>query len=48
LKKILIIEDDHTIGEVEKDYFELAGFEVTLMVKKDLQLHYMKPLICLF
>jgi len=30
LKKILIIEDDHTIGEVEKDYFELAGFEVVL------------------
>ncbi len=30
LKKILIIEDDHTIGEVEKDYFELAGFDVTL------------------
>ena len=31
MKKILIIEDDHTIGEVEKDYFELAGFKVTLM-----------------
>lgn len=30
MKKILIIEDDHTIGEVEKDYFELAGFEVVL------------------
>jgi len=30
LKRILIIEDDHTIGEVEKDYFELAGFEVVL------------------
>ena len=26
----MIIEDDHTIGEVEKDYFELAGFEVVL------------------
>ncbi len=31
MNKILIIEDDHTIGEVEKDYFELAGFEVTLI-----------------
>ena len=30
MKRILIIEDDHTIGEVEKDYFELAGFEVVL------------------
>lgn len=30
MKRILIIEDDETIGEVEKDYLEMAGFEVTL------------------
>ncbi|MCH4887420.1 response regulator transcription factor [Acidaminobacter sp. JC074] len=31
MKRVLIIEDDVTIGEVEKDYFELAGFEVELV-----------------
>lgn len=40
MKKILIIEDDHTIGEVEKDYFELAGFQVTLADTGDLGLKY--------
>lgn len=30
MKRILIIEDDQTIGEVEKDYLEMAGYEVTL------------------
>jgi len=40
MKKILIIEDDHTIGEVEKDYFELAGFDVTLADTGDLGLKY--------
>jgi len=30
MKKILIVEDDQSIGEVEKDYLELNGFEVTL------------------
>ena len=31
MKKILIIEDDETIGEVERDYLEMAGFEVVLI-----------------
>lgn len=30
MKKILIVEDDQAIGEVEKDYLELSGFDVTL------------------
>ncbi|CAA7600252.1 Two component system, signal transduction response regulator [Acididesulfobacillus acetoxydans] len=30
MKKILIIEDDASIAELQKDYLELAGFEVTL------------------
>lgn len=30
MRRILIIEDDETIGEVERDYLEMAGFEVTL------------------
>lgn len=30
MKKVLIIEDDETIGEVERDYLEMAGFDVTL------------------
>lgn len=39
MKRILIIEDDVTIGEVERDYFELAGFEAVLIGggKKGLQ-----------
>ncbi|BEP28570.1 response regulator transcription factor [Helicovermis profundi] len=28
MKKILIIEDDLSIGEVERDYLEISGFEV--------------------
>ncbi len=33
MKKILIVEDDISIGEVERDYLEISGFEVT--VKND-------------
>ena len=28
MKKILIIEDEESIAELEKDYLELSGFEV--------------------
>jgi DNA-binding response OmpR family regulator len=31
MKKILIVEDDISIGEVERDYLEISGFEVTVM-----------------
>lgn len=31
MKKVLIIEDDVTIGEVEKDYLEMSGFDVTFI-----------------
>lgn len=30
MKKILIIEDDNSISELQKDYLELAGFGVTI------------------
>lgn len=30
MKKILIIEDDSSISELQKDYLELAGFEVSV------------------
>ena len=29
-KRILIIEDEVSIAELEKDYLELSGFEVTM------------------
>ncbi len=31
MKKILIVEDDISIGEVERDYLEISGFEVTVL-----------------
>lgn len=31
MKKVLIVEDDISIGEVERDYLEISGFEVTVM-----------------
>lgn len=31
MKKILILEDDISIGEVERDYLEISGFDVTVM-----------------
>ena len=30
MKKILIIEDEESIAELEEDYLELSGFEVTI------------------
>ena len=30
MSKILIIEDEETIAELEKDYLELSGFEVEI------------------
>jgi DNA-binding response OmpR family regulator len=30
MKKILIIEDDYSIAELQKDYLEVAGYTVTI------------------
>ena len=30
MSKILIVEDEESIAELEKDYLELSGFEVTV------------------
>ncbi|WP_010243789.1 response regulator transcription factor [Acetivibrio cellulolyticus] len=30
MKRILIVEDDHSIGELEKDYLEINGFSVKI------------------
>src|SRR5690554_3164723 len=30
MKKILIVEDDSSIAELERDYLEVAGFEVSI------------------
>ncbi|MBT2697546.1 response regulator transcription factor [Bacillus sp. ISL-40] len=38
MKRILIIEDDQVIVEVEKDYLEASGFEVELATSGDLGL----------
>lgn len=35
MKRILIIEDEHVIVEVEKDYLEASGFEVDIAVSGD-------------
>ena len=31
MSRILIIEDEEAIAELEKDYLELSGFEVEVM-----------------
>lgn len=31
MSKVLIVEDEEAIAEIEKDYLELSGFEVTIM-----------------
>lgn len=31
LKKILIIEDDKSIAEIEKDFLEISGFETFII-----------------
>ena len=33
MSKVLIVEDEEAIAEIEKDYLELSGFDVT--VKSD-------------
>ena len=38
MSRILIIEDDEAIAELEKDYLELSGFEVIISNKGDLGL----------
>ena len=35
MAKILVIEDDQAIAELEKDYLELSGFEVTIFEDGD-------------
>lgn len=35
MKRILIIEDDTAIAELEKDYLELSGFEVEVETTGD-------------
>ena len=34
MSKILIVEDEVAIAELEKDYLELSGFDVVLYLKK--------------
>ena len=29
MSKVLIVEDEEAIADIEKDYLELSGFEVT-------------------
>lgn len=36
MKKILIVEDELSIAELEKDYLELSGFEVEVETKGDI------------
>ena len=31
MKRILIVEDDHSIANLQKDYLELSGFSVTMV-----------------
>ena len=39
MSKILIIEDEEAIAELEKDYLELSGFEVIICNRGDLGLN---------
>ena len=41
MSKVLIVEDEEAIADIEKDYLELSGFEVQYakMVQADLQKH---------
>ena len=31
MSKVLIVEDEEAIADIEKDYLELSGFEVTIL-----------------
>ena len=33
MSKILIVEDEESIAELEKDYLELSGFEVEIEIR---------------
>ena len=35
MSKILIIEDEEAIADLEKDYLELSGFEVEIATRGD-------------
>ena len=39
MSRILIIEDEESIAELEKDYLELSGFEVEIESKGDIRLN---------
>ena len=41
MSKILIVEDEEAIADLEKDYLELSGFEVE-------RKHWKMIMICLF
>ena len=38
MSKILIIEDEEAIADLEKDYLELSGFEVEIATRGDMGL----------
>ncbi|WMJ77292.1 MULTISPECIES: response regulator transcription factor [unclassified Sedimentibacter] len=42
MKRILIIEDDKSISELQKDYLEMSGYEVICVFDGDTGLEYMK------
>ena len=48
-KRILIIEDEESIAELEKDYLELSGFQVEVANdgRPDFRRRLRKILICL-
>ena len=49
MSKILIVEDEESIADIEKDYLELNGYEVEVCndgTSMALRLHCMRILIC--
>ena len=48
MKKILIIEDDESIAKLQKDYLELADFEVTICGDGLAGLNEIKKMIMIF
>lgn len=48
MSKILIVEDEESIADIEKDYLELNGYEVEVCNDgtSTLRLHCMRILIC--
>lgn len=48
MSKILIVEDEESIADIEKDYLELNGYEVEVCNDgtSALRLHCMRILIC--